>query len=178
MFATPKRRAALISIPLVLIAAQLGFVTVTEPVASQEEPGCPGEQMGVQATGVYNSQVAESVVINGEPWGGADWAAGHRSYWHCHRGGQLMVLFNGEGRVQRRGQRVETLHSGESHMVGPWEEHWHGGAPDEHGHYLQVSIQPTGTYWMEEVSDADYLGNGIGMATRAEFLRTGVREQN
>ena len=63
-------------------------------------------------------------------------------------------------------------------MVGPWEEHWHGGAPDEHGHYLQVSIQPTGTYWMEEVSDADYLGNGIGMATRAEFLRTGVREQN
>ena len=65
--------------------------------------------MGVQATGVYNSQVVESVVINGEPWGGADWAAGHRSYWHCHRGGQLMVLFNGEGRVQRRGQRVETL---------------------------------------------------------------------
>ena len=127
---------------------------------------------------VLSRKPKESVVINGEPWGGADWAAGHRSYWHCHRGGQLMVLFNGEGRVQRRGQRVETLHSGESHMVGPWEEHWHGGAPDEHGHYLQVSIQPTGTYWMEEVSDADYLGNGIGMATRAEFLRTGVREQN
>ena len=178
MFATSKRRAALISAPLVLIALQLGFVTATEPAAYQEEPGCPGAQLGVQATGGYNSQVVESVVINGEPWGGADWAAGHRSYWHCHRGGQLMVLFNGEGRVQRRGQRVETLHSGESHMVGPWEEHWHGGAPDEHGHYLQVSIQPTGTYWMEEVSDADYLGNGIGMATRAEFLRTGVREQN
>jgi hypothetical protein len=30
---------------------------------------------------------------------------------------------------------------------------------------------------MEEVSETDYVGNDIGMATRAEFLRTGVREQ-
>ena len=36
---------------------------------------------------------------------------------------------------------------------------------------------PSQTLWMEEVSDTDYMGNGIGMETRAEFLRTGVREQ-
>jgi hypothetical protein len=30
---------------------------------------------------------------------------------------------------------------------------------------------------MEEVGDVDYMGNGIGVETRAEFLRTGVREQ-
>jgi hypothetical protein len=29
---------------------------------------------------------------------------------------------------------------------------------------------------MEEVGDPDFLGNEIGMTTRADFLRTGVRE--
>ena len=88
-----------------------------------------------------------------------------------------MVLFEGEGRVQLRGERVQTLHRGESHMFGRGEEHWHGGAPNQNGHFLQASIQPGGVFWMEEVSDADYLGNGIGMESRAEFLRTGVRSR-
>ena len=174
---TGWKRAALVSVPVLLVAAQLGFVLATEPAPAQQEPPCPGEQMGVQATGEYRNQPIESVVINGEPWGGANWAPGHRSYWHCHVGGQLMVLFEGEGRVQKRGERVQTLHRGDSHMVGPGEEHWHGGAPDVNGHFLQVSIQPAGVFWMEEVNDTDYLGNGNGLESRAEFLRTGVREQ-
>lgn len=177
MSKTRKRRAALLSVPLFLVAGQLGLVMATRAASPQEQPGCPGEQMGVQATGVYDNQPVESVIINGEPWGGANWAPGHRSYWHCHRGGQLMVLFEGEGRVQRRGERVQVLHRGDSHMVGPWEEHWHGAAPDRNGHYLQASIQPGGVFWMEEVRDADYLGNDIGIVSRDEFLRTGVREQ-
>ena len=53
-------------------------------LASQEAPGCPGERSGVLATGEYRSAPVEEVVINGEPWGGANWAPGHRSYWHCH----------------------------------------------------------------------------------------------
>ena len=61
----------------------------THALAAQEAPGCPGERMGVQATGEYRSATTENgeyrdgsqvVHINGEPWGGADWAAGDRSY--------------------------------------------------------------------------------------------------
>ncbi len=146
-------------------------------LASQEAPGCPGERSGVLATGEYRNVPIDEVAINGEPWGGADWAPGHRSYWHCHRGGQILLMWEGEGRIQNRGERVRILQRGEMSHAGPWTEHWHGGGPDEHGHWLQVSVQPTGTYWMEEVSDEDYLGNDIGINSRNEFLATGVKEK-
>ena len=142
--------------------------------------------MSVQATGEYRNAMTENgeyrdgsqlVHINGEPWGGADWAPGHRSYWHCHRGGQILVMWEGEGRIQDRGERVRVLKRGEMSYAPPWQEHWHGASPDEHGHWLQVSLQPTGTHWMEEVSDDDFLGNDIGINSRNEFLATGVREK-
>lgn len=138
---------------------------------------CPGERMDVQATGVYQSRPWPAAVINGEPWGGAYWGPGMRSYWHCHPGGQMMMVMSGEGRVQKRGERMRSLAVGESEYAAPWVEHWHGAAPDSLAHYVQVSLQPTGTLWMEETSQADYLGNDIGIVTRNQFLRTGVREQ-
>ncbi len=153
-----------------------GALSVSALVA-QEAPGCPGERSGVLATGEYRSAPVEEVVINGEPWGGANWAAGHRSYWHCHRGGQILLMWEGEGRIQNRGERVRILQRGEMSHAGPWTEHWHGASPDDHGHWLQVSVQPTGTDWMEEVGDEDYLGNDIGINSRNEFLATGIREK-
>jgi hypothetical protein len=141
-----------------------------------EDP-CPGQQTSsVLATGTYRSVPVPEAVINGAPWGGAYWAPGERSYWHCHAGGQHMMVWEGTGRVQRRGERIQTLSVGESHYVRPGEEHWHGAAPHQHAHYLQVTFLPAGTFWMEEVGQEDYLGNGIGMTTREAYLRTGVRE--
>lgn len=53
--------------------------------------------------------------------------------------------------------------------------------PDAHAtaavQYLQVSLQPTGTHWMEEVNRDDYLGNDVGISSRDEFLQTGERKQ-
>jgi hypothetical protein len=169
---------SMLAVPGALILGQIALLAATAPEAEQEAPGCPGQQMSsVQATGVYQSRPVPEVVINGEPWAGAYWESGMRSYWHCHAGGQLLVVWEGEGRIQKRGERMRTLYPGQSDLARPWEEHWHGAAPHTDAQYLQVSVQPTGTYWMEEVSEADHLGNDIGMATRAEFLRTGVREQ-
>ena len=86
------------------------------------------------------------------------------------------MVWEGEGRVQRRGERVQTLTRGGSMIAEPGEEHWHGAAPYADAQYLQVSLPGT-TYWMEEAGDADYLGNDIGITSRNEFLRTGVREK-
>jgi len=172
-----RRTAALLAVPVALVAGQIALVAATTPDRVQEAPTCPGEPMAVQATGVYQNRPVPEVVINGEPWGGAYWEPGMRSYWHCHTAGQLLVVWEGEGRTQKRGERVRTLRPGESDFARPGEEHWHGGAPDGFAQYLQVSPTPSTTLWMEEVSDTDYLGNGVGLETRAEFLRTGERQR-
>jgi mannose-6-phosphate isomerase-like protein (cupin superfamily) len=146
--------------------------------AQPASPPCPGRTMpSVQATGVYTMKPVPEIPINGQPAPGAIWQPGMRSYWHCHAGGQVMMVFEGTGRVQRRGERIRVLHKGETEYAGPGVEHWHGAAPDASAHFFQVSINPTGTYWMEEVSRDDYMGNDNGIASRQEFQRTGVKPE-
>ena len=138
---------------------------------------CPGQPMAVQATGVYTPKPVPEIVINGQPAPGAIWQPGMRSYWHCHAGGQIMMLFDGVGRVQKRGERIRTLHKGDTEYAGPGMEHWHGAAPDASAQFFQTSIGVTTTLWMEEVGRDDYQGNDTGIASRNEFLRTGVRKK-
>ncbi len=138
---------------------------------------CPGQPMSVQATGVYTPKTVPDITINGQPAPGAIWSPGMRSYWHCHAGGQVMMIDEGVGRVQQRGQKMRTLHRGETEYAAPGIEHWHGAAPDQSAHFFQTSIGNTTTLWMEEVGIADYMGNDIGITSRNEFIRTGVRKK-
>ena len=140
-------------------------------------PACPGEPMPVQATGVYQPKPVSDIIVNGQPGPGAIWQAGMRSYWHCHAGGQIMMLDEGVGRVQKRGERIRTLRKGDTEYAGPGVEHWHGAAPDASAQYFQTSIGVTTTYWMEEVGYDDYMGNETGITSRNEFLRSGVRKK-
>jgi hypothetical protein len=171
---------------LFLVSRSTGYAQrgAQAPAATQPSAGaqpaagaCPGQAMGVQATGVYTPKPVPDIVINGQPGPGAIWQPGWRSYWHCHAGGQIMMLFDGVGRVQQRGQRVRTLHKGDTEYAGPGVEHWHGAAPDASAHFFQTSIGVTTTLWMEEVGRDDYLGNDTGITSRNEFLRTGVRKK-
>ena len=164
----------LLLLNLLLASRATGYV---QAAGGEMQESCPGERMSVQVTGgEYQGRRVPEALVNGEPWGGALFEAGVRSYWHCHPGGQILVVWEGEGRVQKRGQRARALAKGESEYARPWEEHWHGGSLAEAAQYLQVSLEPQGTLWMEEVSQDDYLGNDIGITSRNEFLRTGVRE--
>jgi mannose-6-phosphate isomerase-like protein (cupin superfamily) len=164
---------------LFLVSRSDGAAQAPAP-AQQPPPGanaCPGQPMGVQATGVYTAKPVPEITINGQPAPGAIWQPGMRSYWHCHAGGQIMMLFEGTGRVQKRGERIRSLRKGETEYAGPGVEHWHGAAPDASAQFFQVSIAPTTTLWMEEVGRDDYTGNDIGIASRQEFLRTGERKK-
>jgi hypothetical protein len=139
---------------------------------------CPGQPIGLQATGVYTPKPVPDIVINGQPAPGAIWQPGMRSYWHCHPGGQIMMLHEGVGRVQKRGERARNLHKGDTEYAGPGVEHWHGAAPDASAHFFQTAIGTGPTLWMEEVGRDDYLGNDTGINSRNEFLRTGVRKKS
>jgi len=139
-------------------------------------PSCPGQPAPAPlATGVYTQKPVAEIVINGQPAPGAIWKAGDRAFWHCHSGGQLLFLHEGVGRVQQRGQRARTLHKGETEYGGPGVEHWHGADPNASAHYFQTAYANSQTLWMEEVGKDDYLGNDIGINSRNEFLKTGVK---
>jgi hypothetical protein len=140
---------------------------------------CPGQPAPAPiATGVYTQKPVPDIVINGQPAPGAIWKAGDRSYWHCHTGGQLLMVDSGVGRVQQRGQRARVLRRGETEWAGPGVEHWHGADVNESAHFFQTATVGSQTLWMEEVGRDDYLGNDTGINSRNEFLRTGVKKKN
>ena len=133
--------------------------------------------MPVQATGEYKPTTVPDILVNGQQGPGAIWGPGMRSYWHCHAGGQIMMLDEGTGLVQKRGQRARVMHRGDTEYAAPGEEHWHGAAPNASALYFQTSIGNTTALWMEEVGRDDYLGNDTGINSRNEFLKSGVRKK-
>jgi hypothetical protein len=166
-----------------LLVAVAEFTSDRDALAQAQAPQppaqgtCPGAPMAVQATGVYQPKTVPDITINGQPGPGAIWQPGMRSYWHCHAGGQVMMLDEGVGRVQKRGERMRVLHRGDTEYAPPGVEHWHGAAPDSSALFFQTSIGNTTTLWMEEVGRDDYLGNDTGITSRNEFLRTGERKK-
>jgi hypothetical protein len=57
-------------------------------------------------------------------------------------------------------------------------EHWHGASSSEGARHINQSLSidgGSGVFWMEEVSEADYTGNGIGIMSRMRYLETGER---
>ncbi len=184
----PGRVLAYITSWFVLAALYLAFsgYSAGEAVAGTransgalQDPPCPGEAMPTPITGVSEGGVVSpEAMFQGQPLTGRSFEPGGRSYWHCHGGGQYIVVMEGIGHVQKRGERMRELHMGDIEFAGPGVEHWHGASPAEAARYINQGLSidgGSGVYWMEEVTDDDYLGNDIGIASRTRFLDTGLR---
>jgi quercetin dioxygenase-like cupin family protein len=80
--------------------------------------------------------------------------AGVRSNWHSHDWGQLLMVEEGSGLTQVRGEALYEMRAGEPWWTGAGVEHWHGAAVDED--MLQLTIYEGGVNWMDPVSDEAY----------------------
>lgn len=80
--------------------------------------------------------------------------AGSRSNWHSHTDGQLLMLEEGLGRTQVRGESLQEMHPGEPWWTAAGVEHWHGAAPEEAS--VQLTIYSGGVEWLEPVPDEVY----------------------
>ena len=89
---------------------------------------------------------------------------GARTAWHTHPLGQTLVVTAGLGRAATRGGTVEELRPGDVVWFAPGEEHWHGAGPETAMSHIAIQEGLDGRYadWLEQVSDADYLGWGGG----------------
>jgi quercetin dioxygenase-like cupin family protein len=150
-----------------------GAQASAQPPATPPPPGsCPGKEGPTQYSGKVETRPIPSAVVNGKPMSGTFSEPGARSHWHCHPGGQFLIVMEGVGRAQKRGERMRDLVVGNIEYAGPWVEHWHGASPHSSTQFLQLALQPTGTRWLEPVTDDDYLGNDNGFKSRAAFMAT------
>jgi quercetin dioxygenase-like cupin family protein len=84
------------------------------------------------------------------------YAAGARSYWHSHGGDQILVLEQGKGRLQIKGQPIREFAPGQPMLLPGGIPHWHGAAPDQG--LIQIAVNVGGATWMGPVSDEEYRG--------------------
>ncbi len=81
-------------------------------------------------------------------------AAGVRSNWHHHSGGQLLMILEGRAVTQVRGETLQEMHAGEPWWTDAGVEHWHGAHPQEDAYQLTITVGTT--TWLEPVSDELY----------------------
>ena len=81
-----------------------------------------------------------------------------RTAWHTHPLGQTLVVTAGAGRVQRWGDPVEEIRSGDVVWIPPGQKHWHGASATTALTHLAIQETTGGTnvQWMEHVTDEQY----------------------
>ena len=81
-----------------------------------------------------------------------------RTAWHIHPLGQTLIVTAGVGRIQRWGDPVHELRTGDVVWIPPGQKHWHGAAPDSSMAHIAISEALDGqtVEWMEKVSDRQY----------------------
>ncbi|MBS0578892.1 MAG: cupin domain-containing protein [Proteobacteria bacterium] len=85
---------------------------------------------------------------------------GSRTAWHTHPLGQTLIVTSGAGWTQcEGGSRVEIC-AGDVIWCPPGHKHWHGAtATTAMTHIaIQEALDGRNVAWMEQVTDAQYLG--------------------
>ncbi len=91
-------------------------------------------------------------------------APGARTAWHTHPLGQTLIVVEGCGWIQLKGEPVQTLAVGDVVWIEPGERHWHGAtATAAMTHIaLQEALDGTSADWLEHVTDEDYMSGSPG----------------
>lgn len=87
----------------------------------------------------------------------ATYGPGAKLDWHIHPAGQVLLITEGAGYYQEKGQPARVVHKGDIIKCVPGIEHWHAAAPDSSFAYIAVTPTSKGkTIWLAPVTDKDY----------------------
>jgi 4-carboxymuconolactone decarboxylase len=95
--------------------------------------------------------------------GSVTFEPGARTAWHSHPRGQILIITAGTGRVQRWGDAIEEIRSGDVVRIPAGEKHWHGASPQASMTHIAITEHRDGraVQWMEKVSDEQYKGSPV-----------------
>ncbi|MBC7947879.1 MAG: cupin domain-containing protein [Chitinophagaceae bacterium] len=83
---------------------------------------------------------------------------GARSNWHRHPSGQILIITEGVGYHQIKGQPRQTIKKGDVVKCPPNVEHWHGASPDTgmQQMYILPKTENGIVTWLQKVTDQEY----------------------
>ncbi len=83
---------------------------------------------------------------------------GARSNWHIHPAGQILIITDGRGYHQIKGQAKQVIKKGDVVQCPPHVEHWHGASPDfgMHQLYILPKTEKGIVTWLQKVTDDEY----------------------
>lgn len=61
-------------------------------------------------------------------------------HWHSHPAGQILIVTEGKGYVQKKGEAIKLLLPGDVVIILANEEHWHGAAPDSMFSHIAIQL--------------------------------------
>ncbi len=96
-----------------------------------------------------------------------------RLAWHHHPAGQVLIITDGVGYYQEKGQPKQIVRTGDVIKCLPAVEHWHGAAVESGVTYIAISPAQKGpTVWAQAVTDADYLAPATDRRVDPKTRRT------
>ena len=83
---------------------------------------------------------------------------GARSNWHTHQAGQILIITDGVGYYQEKGQPRRTIRKGDVIKCPPNVLHWHGASPDTglQQIYILPKTEKGIVQWLQPVTDEEY----------------------
>ena len=90
--------------------------------------------------------------------GNVTFEPGARNSWHSHPGGQILLVTNGTGNYQEKGNPIQLIQTGDVVMIKPDILHWHGASPYSQMTHIAIStrVGQGEAEWLEPVSDEEY----------------------
>lgn len=148
------------------------LITTLNTVAAQENIFPKGEKApNVHHTGdVWLTHVSAADATFDYNVAHAAFAPGAKLDWHVHPRGQQLLITEGKGYYQERGQPVQLVQTGDMIKCLPGVEHWHAATPDSDFAYLAITGNEP-TKWLEKLTDEVYNNITIeGGDTEQEIL--------
>jgi len=105
----------------------------------------------------YLQMLVKNDSLNTTTIGNVTFEPGARTKWHLHPGGQIILVTDGIGYYQEKGQPKKILHKGDAIKCPPNVEHWHGASVNSH--FVQLAVTDNGkgnVVWLDAVTDQVY----------------------
>lgn len=107
---------------------------------------------------VWLNYLSESDTIYNVNIGSVTFEPGARTNWHSHKGGQILLITDGEGLYQEKGNPIEIVKKGDVIKCLPTVEHWHGATPTKAMTHIAIGTNTNrgGAVWSHPVTDEEF----------------------